>query len=66
MVSLAHKRYRPGPVHYPGEIGEMSDRLVQPRFRLHQGDSNTSLAEYSRMVQLNPEDAQVYVGRGIA
>ena len=65
MVSLTHKRHHPGTVHYPDEISRMPDRFVHPRFRLLQGDSNTSLAECSRMVQLDPEDPQAYRDRGI-
>ncbi|NQT14831.1 MAG: tetratricopeptide repeat protein [Planctomycetes bacterium] len=66
MVSLTHKRHLPGTVHDPDEIGGMPDRFVHPRFRLLQGDSNASLAEYSRMVQLSPEDPQAYGDRAMA
>ena len=58
MVSLIHKRHCPDTVHNPDEIGRMPDRFVHPRFRLHEGDSNRSLAECSEMVQLTPEDPQ--------
>jgi len=66
MVSLTRKRRPPDLVHYLDEIGRIPNRFVHPRLCLLQGDSNTSLAEYSRTVRLNPEDPQAYGGRGIA
>ena len=66
MVSLTHKRQHPAAVHCPeGNVG-MPNRFVHPRFCLQQGDTNTSLTKYSRMIPLNPEDARAYGGRGIA
>jgi tetratricopeptide (TPR) repeat protein len=66
MVSPTHTRRRRSPVHDLDAIGEMPDRFVYPRFRLHQSDTHASLAEFSRLVELSPQDPQAYGDRGIA
>ena len=49
MVSLIHKRHRPGTVHDPDEIGTMPDRFVHPRFRLHEGESKADSAKAEQL-----------------
>ena len=69
MVSVNHRQRRPSSEHYRDDIGRMLNRFVHPH---DDGDCDgqrcldTAIADLTTAIRFSPNDASLYLWRGIA